>query len=176
MLETISSWPATWQIGLAAAAGVFAATLVYLVLRSLYPTTSSETDLEYLREHSILPEDVERSAKDSDPFSQGSTSERRKAPRRRGNPVAVLLADEDAEGEPIEGYVVDRSIGGLGVELEDSVTVELGMVIAVRPRRDVGCPSWTRVVVRNYEKLGSNRRLGCQFTRPPDSQTMLHFG
>jgi hypothetical protein len=174
MLETISTWPATWQIGLATGAGVFAAALAYLVLRSLYPATGVDPD--YLREHSILPEDVERSAEDSDPFSEGSITERRKAPRRRGNPVAVLLSDEDAACDPIEGYVVDRSIGGLGVELEESVDVEPGMVIAVRPRRDVGCASWTRVVVRNYEKVGSSGRLGCQFARPPDSQTMLHFG
>lgn len=175
MLETISTWPASWQIGLAAFAGIAAAAAMYLVLRAYYAKPAAvDDDDEYVREHSILPETVERSKDDSDPFSEGSGSERRKAPRRRGNPVAVLLADEDPDSEPVEGYIVDRSLGGLGVELEESVNVEPGTVLTVRPKLETA--SWTRVVVRNYQKMGANRRLGCQFTRPPDGQTMMHFG
>jgi hypothetical protein len=176
MLESISTWPAAGQLGLAAAVGLVAAMLVYVLLRSLFPVARLEDDPEYLREHSILPDNVSPSAEGSDPFSQGSTSERRQAPRRRGNPVAVLLADEDVSVEPVDGYVVDRSINGLGVELDHPVDVETGMVLAVRPKSDAKCAAWTRVVVRNCEKVGSHGRLGCEFTRPPDSQTMLHFG
>jgi hypothetical protein len=176
MLESISTWPAAGQLGLAAAVGLVAAALVYVLLRSLFPTSKPEDDLEYLLERSILPNTVPLSPDGSDPFSQGSTSERRQAPRRRGNPVAVLLSDEDVATEPIDGYVVDRSINGLGVELEDWVNVEAGMVLAVRPKSGAKCAAWTRVVVRNYEKVGSHPRLGCEFTRPPDSQTRLHFG
>jgi PilZ domain-containing protein len=176
MFETISTWPMELQIGLATGAGVFAAGVMYLALRGYYAKAAATADLDYLLEHSILPDTLERSRDDSDPFSQGSETERRKAPRRRGNPVAILLADEEPDSEPVEGYVIDRSLGGLGVELDDPVNVEPGMVLTVRPRRGAEHTAWTRVVVRSYEKLGANHRLGCQFTRPPNSQTMLHFG
>ena len=175
MFEAISTWPMEMQIGLATAAGVFAAGIVYLGVRGYY-ARGAAAHLDHLLERSLPAHGAVGSPSASDLFSHGSNHERRQAPRRRGNPVAILLADEEPDSEPVAGYVIDRSLGGLGVELDASVTAEPGMVLAVRPRRGAEHVAWTRVVVRSFEKLGSNHRLGCQFTRPPNSQTMLHFG
>jgi hypothetical protein len=57
----------------------------------------------------------------SDPFLEGSASERRRAIRRKGSPVAVLLSDPQGREPPRKGLVVDRSLGGLSVLVEAAV-------------------------------------------------------
>ncbi len=111
-----------------------------------------------------------------DPFTQGSTRERRVAPRRRGNPVAILVSDAAAEVPPVRGWIMDRSASGLGLELEEEGEVDIGTVLAVRPLEATDAVPWIRVEVRNRQLVGSNWRLGCQFLKPPAWDVMMRFG
>jgi hypothetical protein len=140
-----------------------------------YDDETKEADEEYLQEHSILPNTVPRSTSDSDPFSDGSFTERRLAPRRHGKPVLVLLSDEQREVEPVKGHVIDRSVSGLGLQLEEEGEVEPGTVISVRPK-DAPEAAWVKLIVRNCERNGSLWRLGCEFVRPPDGISLMQFG
>src|SRR5439155_14749225 len=48
-----------------------------------------------------------------DPFEGGSLTERRIAPRLSGKPLRVSIHDAHIEATPFEGWVMDRSMGGL---------------------------------------------------------------
>lgn len=165
-----------WQIPIALGAGLFTAALIYLLIRFFLPRRRPEDDPEYLERHSILPSNVPRSETDSDPFSHGSLYERRSFPRRRGAPVAVQLALERHLDDPIIGYVVDRSTRGIGVELMDEQDMPAGLVLQVRPTNAATEVPWTKVIVRNFRRKDKLCLIGCEFIRPPDSQTLLLFG
>src|SRR5262245_47109075 len=53
---------------------------------------------------------------------QGVNSDRRGAPRRRGATVEVCL-DDGSGADPVPGWVTDRSVGGLGLLVDDPVTI-----------------------------------------------------
>lgn len=110
-----------------------------------------------------------------DPFMQGSFSERRKAPRRRGGHIAVLVSDAEGEVEPVRGWVVDRSVTGLGLELEEEGEVDVGTVLSIRPAEGAVIP-WVKVEVRNRHKHEGAWHLGCQFLKPPSADVMMRFG
>src|SRR5262249_32301662 len=65
-------------------------------------------------------------------FSLGPCNqpERRRHPRRAGNPVPIHVRDE-YRGEPVRGWVINRSQGGLGLLLEEAL--EIGTVVQVSP-------------------------------------------
>ena len=113
--------------------------------------------------------------KESDPFHQGGGSERRVAPRRRGNPIAVLVSDAEAAVEPVRGWVMDRSAGGLGLELEEEGEVDVGTILSVRPAEGSYVP-WVKVEVRSCRRIKSAWRLGCQYLRPPSADIQMRFG
>jgi len=110
----------------------------------------------------------------SDPFIEGSSSERRTAPRRRGNSVPILVSDADGVASPRHGIVVDRSIGGLGLRLD--LEVPVGSVITVRPEEASPGASWIQVEVIRCTQVGDSWRVGCQFLRTPAYATLLLFG
>ncbi|MBY0522926.1 MAG: PilZ domain-containing protein [Gemmataceae bacterium] len=111
-----------------------------------------------------------------DPFTLGSHQERRAAPRRHGNPVAVLVSDVDGEVEPVRGWVVDRSAGGLGLELAEEGDVAIGTVLSIRPKDAPASLAWVQVEVRNRQQKGAAWRLGCKFVRPPAWDVLMRFG
>src|SRR3954468_21494771 len=45
---------------------------------------------------------------EADPFTTGSTTEQRKAFRRKGNPVEISCAPDGEPAHPERGYVLDR--------------------------------------------------------------------
>ena len=109
-----------------------------------------------------------------DPFVQGSTSERRTALRRVGNLVAVSVTDADGQGLPVDGWVADRSVGGLCLRLDAPVGV--GTLIKVRPRDASSVIPWTQVEVKSCRQEGSGWEVGCQFLRTPPWSVLLLFG
>jgi hypothetical protein len=125
------------------------------------------------REHSRV--NLDAALEKADPFEQGSTSDRRTAPRRRGNPVAVRLSDSEGQVEPVRAWVVDRSAGGLGLELDEEGEVEIGTILTVRPTDAPDLP-WVKIEVRNRYKHGTTWRLGCKFIRPPAWNVLMRFG
>jgi hypothetical protein len=109
----------------------------------------------------------------TDVFLHGSTRERRNAPRRRGNSVEVLFAPAPNK-EPRQGWVVDRSVGGLCVTLEQPV--KEGEVWHVRPRNAATTIPWTPVEVRSCKPEEGNWEVGCRFVQTPQFNVMLLFG
>src|SRR5262249_9625796 len=64
-------------------------------------------------------------------FLNGVTRDRRVAPRRKGNAIEVQIRSA-LEDPPIRAWVIDRSIGGLCLQLEQPL--EEGLVLKVRPK------------------------------------------
>ena len=87
--------------------------------------------------------------------------DRRALPRRRGHPVAVLIARSDLPGSPSHGWVVDRSPEGLCVVAEEAIP--LFTWIRVRSTDHPGGSEWFEVEVRNCRPERNVCILGCQF-------------
>ena len=87
--------------------------------------------------------------------------DRRALPRRRGHPVAVLIARSDLPGSPSHGWVVDRSPEGLCVVAEEAIP--LCTWIRVRSTDHPGGSQWFEVEVRNCRPERNIYILGCQF-------------
>ncbi len=117
---------------------------------------------------------VKNEAPEKDPFVEGSTTERRSALRRKGNPVEVLLADSEGKKELGRGWVVDRSVGGLAILVEQALAQ--GSLLSVRPVNcAVGMP-WVQLEIRACRQEGTNWELGCRFVRTPPWSILLSFG
>jgi hypothetical protein len=105
---------------------------------------------------------------------KGVTRDRRAAPRRTvGRPVEVLI-DDGSGAEAANGWVVDRSVGGVGVMADAPVAV--GAVLKVRARAALETTPWVEVTVRSCKRDGTQFELGCQFRRTPDWNVLLQFG
>jgi hypothetical protein len=87
--------------------------------------------------------------------------ERRALPRRRGHPVAVLIARSDVPGSPSHGWVVDRSPEGLCVVSEEAIPASSW--IRVRSTDHPRGSEWFEVEVRNCRPERNVWILGCQF-------------
>jgi hypothetical protein len=109
----------------------------------------------------------------TDPFEKGSFGERRVALRRSGSMVKVAVADEKLESL-VPGWVVDRSMGGLGVLLERPL--ESGLVLHVRPWDGGDMAPWVQVTVRSCQPEEGRWKAGCQFVKTPPWSVMLLFG
>ena len=109
-----------------------------------------------------------------DPFVQGSTSERRVGARRVGNLVAVSVTDADGQSPPVDGWVADRSVGGLCLRLDAPVGV--GTLLNVRPRDASAVVPWTQVEVKSCRQEADGWEIGCQFLRTPPWSVLLLFG
>ena len=108
-----------------------------------------------------------------DVFRHGGTKERRAAPRRRGNSVEVLFAPAPNK-EPLQGWVVDRSVGGLCLTLEQQV--KEGEVWHVKPRNAPPSIPWTPIEVRTCKAEEGSWKVGCRFLQTPQWNVMLRLG
>jgi hypothetical protein len=87
--------------------------------------------------------------------------ERRALPRRRGHPVAVLIARSDVPCPPSHGWVVDRSPEGFCLVAEEAIPVSSW--IRVRSTDHPRGSEWFEVEVRNCRPERNVWILGCQF-------------
>jgi PilZ domain len=110
----------------------------------------------------------------TDPFVQGSVMDRRSALRRRGNPVAVLISNEEAESPPEQGWVIDRSVGGLCLSVSKQFEPE--SIVSVRTATAPEACPWIQLHVRSCRQIGKEWELGCQFVRTPPWSVLLLFG
>jgi PilZ domain len=110
----------------------------------------------------------------SDPFEQGSATERRTAARRIGRHVRVFVSDARAEAPPSEGWILDRSVGGLRISLGHQVAPDT--VLTVRACNAPDTIPWTQIRVLRCHSRGAFFELGCQFVRTPPWNIMLLFG
>jgi len=109
-----------------------------------------------------------------DPFTHGATRERRSALRRAGNVVPILVSDAEARSTPTNGWVIDRSTGGLKLVVGESVVP--GTILSVRTSNAPQTIPWVQLEVKNCRQTGKEYELGCQFVRTPPWSVLLLFG
>jgi hypothetical protein len=106
-------------------------------------------------------------------FLQGLTRDRRAAPRRKGNIVEVELCI-GADRQLMRGWVLDRSIGGLCLLVDQPVAS--GTVLRVRPRNAAAAVPWMEVTTCSCREEGDRFELGCQFHHTPNWSHLLMLG
>jgi hypothetical protein len=156
------SLPAGWEVCGVAAAGVLVAFLAFFVGRRLGAPGP------------VRPDDRPAGPPPPDPFEVGSRTEKRAAVRRKGSSVEVLICDENLSQPPDAGWVLDRSLGGLGLHVERSAPV--GTVLKVRPRNAPLVAPWVEVEVRSCKSEDGILQLGCAFRKTPPYSVLLLFG
>jgi len=109
-----------------------------------------------------------------DPFVEGSATEQRRAHRRGGNPVEVLLAPEQSTTPAWRGWVVDRSVGGLCLCVPEEFAQ--GTLLRALPVNAPTIAPWTELEVRSCRSSNDGYELGCQFVRQPPWSVLLLFG
>jgi hypothetical protein len=109
------------------------------------------------------------SAPEVTPILPGGPENRRRWPRRAGNPVPVFLT-----AAPGKGLVLDRSQGGLGLLLY--AEVRPGTLVRVRVQGAPPDTAWVPAEVRWCAPDGTNWRAGCQFVDPLTWDEMRVFG
>lgn len=120
------------------------------------------------------PEMGKPKARPYDPFLFGSHLEKRTSLRRTGNPVPVLITDPEMPEEPLGGWVMDRSVGGLCVSSPKSFAVDSYLTIRAANAAET-MPS-VRVKVRHFRKEDGRYAVGCQYTESYPWSVLLLFG
>jgi hypothetical protein len=103
-----------------------------------------------------------------------STHERRSTARRKGNPVSVLLADRADGAEPFQGWVMDRSAGGLRLLVDEAVPA--GTLLKVRPTKAHAGFPWVQIKVKSCYPERKSWNLGCQFLAKLTWEDLQLFG
>jgi PilZ domain len=99
----------------------------------------------------------------------------KRASRRRSTykiPVEILPAG--SQGEPLRGWVLDRSNTGMRLEIPQMFPV--GTVLEVRNADHAQSAPWVQVEVRNCVVQAKKWRAGCRFTQPQPADVLLFFG
>ncbi|MGH7171561.1 MAG: PilZ domain-containing protein [Gemmataceae bacterium] len=106
-------------------------------------------------------------------LTKKSEPDRRSAPRRKGNRVEVYVTD-DSKRSPTLGWVVDRSMGGLCLIVEQPL--KEGAVLNVRPRQAPQTAPWTPIEIRSCRADAGEWEVGCRFVKAPQWNDLLLFG
>ena len=109
-----------------------------------------------------------------DPFAVGGRTERRGANRRKGSSIGVLITDADRKGPEREGWVLDRSLGGLGLFSDNEVAP--GTQLRVQPENAPPMMPWVEVEVKECKPYETGYQLNCAFVKPPPYAVLLLFG
>jgi len=108
------------------------------------------------------------------PAASDKPEDLRAAPRRKGNPVPVLLSNSNGTSEPLQGWVLDRSTGGLRILVDQAIPA--GSRLSVRPAKAHGSFPWIQIEVRSCQPERSSWNLGVQFVEKPSWGEMQMFG
>ncbi len=128
----------------------------------------------WLRKRSKKPPPPKRIAPQRDSYDHGSRYERRSSVRRPGKQIKVYLADPESQIEPFEGWVVDRSMGGLCLSVYQAVAENT--ILNVRAVDAPDTVPWIQIQVKRCQSEGPRWELGCQFVRSPSWGVLLLFG
>jgi PilZ domain len=151
-----------WQFWLIAAAG--AAVGLLILFLGIFLTRGKKPTAE-----------IEPEGPVHDPFTGGSTNDRRLAARRGGQPTKVEIQDPMDEKLIFAGYVTDRSMGGLRLMLERPVAAN--QILNVRSSDAPQTVPWIQVQVRRCtQQPDKTYAAGCQFVKTPAWAVLLTFG
>jgi hypothetical protein len=99
--------------------------------------------------------------------------ERRSWPRRK-RAIQVVLQDIGGEGDPFPAWIMDRSMGGLGLSVDQPI--EEGTILRVRRALAPAEIPWVEVQVVSARIKENTWELGCQFTRSLSLDMLMQFG
>jgi hypothetical protein len=103
-----------------------------------------------------------------------SYADRRGSVRREGQPVRVILAASTFRNGVADGYVIDRSTGGLKIAAQ--VAVAPGSTLQVRAVDAPDTIGFVTVIVRSCRKTDEHYEFGCEFEKTPPWNVLLLFG
>ena len=103
-----------------------------------------------------------------------SYADRRGAVRRQGAVVRVVLASQTFRNGVADGYVLDRSTGGL--KLASQTGMAPGSTLQVRAADAPDTVGFVTVIVRSCRKNADHYELGCEFEKTPPWNILLLFG
>lgn len=103
-----------------------------------------------------------------------SYADRRGAVRREGQPVRVMLASNTFRSGACDGYVIDRSTGGL--KIASPAAVAPGSTLQVRAADAPDTIGFVTLLVRSCRNSDGHFELGCEFEKTPPWNVLLLFG
>ncbi|MGL6075315.1 MAG: PilZ domain-containing protein [Fimbriiglobus sp.] len=103
-----------------------------------------------------------------------SFADRRNSVRREGQPVKILVTSPTLRSGQDEGYVLDRSTGGLRIAMK--VRIPEGTTVQVRAANAPETVPWVNIVVRSAKPAGQHHEHGCEFEKTPPWNILLLFG
>jgi hypothetical protein len=111
----------------------------------------------------------------SSPGASSSTDgdERRSWPRRK-RAIQVVVQDAGGEGDPFPAWVMDRSVGGLGLSIDQPV--EEGTILRVRRPSSPPQIPWVEIEVKSVRIKETTWEIGCQFSRSLTFDALMQFG
>jgi len=105
---------------------------------------------------------------------QLALAERRASIRRGGAVVRVTVASPLFHRGVTDGFVLDRSTGGLCIAL--ATEVPRGVVLKVRAAHAPDTVGYINVIVRNCRRQEEYYEVGCEFEQTPPWNILLLFG
>jgi hypothetical protein len=130
-----------------------------------------------VKKAAILPVSVATADAAPLPESPSSSSEaereRRSWPRRK-RAIQVVLQDAAGEGDPFPAWIMDRSMGGLGMSVDQPI--EEGTILRVRRATAPADVPWVEIQVVSVRIKENAWELGCQFTRSLSWDILMQFG
>ena len=103
-----------------------------------------------------------------------SYADRRGAVRREGQPVRVVLAATTFRNGVCDGYVIDRSTGGLKVATQAAIAP--GSTLQIRAVDAPDTVGFVTLLVRSCRKADEYYEIGCEFEKTPPWNVLLLFG
>jgi PilZ domain len=100
--------------------------------------------------------------------------ERRRAGRRWGNPVAVMIDTGWSKKTSLEGTILNRSDGGIGILVNESFSP--GDQLLIRAKEAPPSVPRVRVDVKHCQPTNTGWMIGCKFHEGVDWDTLVWFG
>jgi hypothetical protein len=98
----------------------------------------------------------------------------RRATVRRRRLIRVRISDPGVLFEPYMGWIVDRSLGGFCLSVDQPI--EEGQFLRLRATDAPQNIPWVEVHVKRCQQRDASWEVGCEFVHRPSWEAMLTFG
>jgi hypothetical protein len=176
MLDTATTWIlANLAIVIGGAVAVVVLTIVCIMTRQrrLSEGERLEAAASSASSSVTLTPTIDEKALEWEPPDH-SYADRRGAVRREGTVVRVTVAAPVFRNGMGEGFVLDRSTGGLRIAV--TTPLEAGHIVQVRASNAPETIGFVGVLVRSCRKSGEFYEIGCEFEKTPPWNVLLLFG
>ena len=143
-----------------------------LVLMYLFVANRRRRSLADLLATAPVPAGEEKALNWAPP--EQSYADRRESVRRDGVPIRVLLSSTAFRNGVNDGFVVDRSTGGLKIVVRTAMVP--GGTVQVRAANAPDTVGFVTTIVRSCRPEGDHFIIGCEFEKTPPWNVLLLFG